>query len=122
MTTRFVCVGCKGETCPRCLGRGWVREFFVQIERANSLVNAIAKNLVEKEIAALGQEEWARRAAKENLTTDQFTQIEIWATTGPIKYQFMGLSEQVVDALADLIGIELPPIFTEDRPKLKVVG
>ncbi len=122
MTNRYICVRCKGETCPRCRGRGWVREFLVHVERMNKLVEAIAKNLVEKEIAALGPEEWARRAARENLTTDQFSAIEIWATTGPIKYQFMGLSEEVIDALADLVGIELPPIFMEDRPKLKVVG
>ncbi len=122
MTTRYICTRCKGEKCPRCLGRGWVWEFLVHVERTNSLVEAIAKNLIEKQIAAVGQEEWARRAAKENLRTDQFTQIEVWQATGPIKYQFMGLSEEVIDALADLVGIELPPIFMEDRPKLKVVG
>ncbi len=56
------------------------------------------------------------------LTTDQFTEIEIWQATGPVKWQFMGLTEDVIDALADLVGIEVPPIFMEDRPKLKVVG
>ena len=111
MTTRFVCVGCQGETCPRCGGRGWVREFLVHVERTNMLVNAIAKNLVEKRMAALGQEEWARRAATENLTVGQFTEIEIWQATGPIKWQFMSLTDEVLDALADLAGIEIPPIF-----------
>ena len=122
MTTRYICTRCKGANCPRCRGRGWVREFFVQIERANSLTEAVAKNLIQKKITTLGHEEWAKRAAKENLTIDQFTTIEIWQATGPIKYQFMGLSEEVIDALADLIGIEMPPIFMEDRPELKVVG
>jgi hypothetical protein len=86
------------------------------------LVEAIAKNLIEKQIAAVGHEEWARRAAREDLTTAQFTQIEVWQATGPIKYQFMALTDGVIDALADLVGIEVPPIFMEDRPKLKVVG
>ena len=36
-----------------------------------------------EKITTLGQEEWAEGAAKENLTTDQFTQIEIWAATAP---------------------------------------
>ena len=122
MTTRFVCVGCKGATCPRCGGRGWVREFFVQIELRNMLTEAVAKNLIQKKIAIVGQEEWARLAAKENLTADQFTTIEIWATTGPIKYGFMGLTDEVLDALCDVAGFEIPPIFVEDRPKLNLVG
>jgi hypothetical protein len=122
MTTRFVCVQCKGETCHRCGGRGWVREFFVRLERRNMLVEAIAKNLIKKRIAIVGQGDWARRAAMENLTTDQFTEIEVWATTGPIKWQFMGLTDEVLDALADLIGIKTPPVVMEDRPELNVVG
>ena len=122
MTTRYICVQCKGETCSRCRGRGWTGEAIVHVERANKLVEAIAKNLVEKQIAAVGQDEWARRAAKENLTTDQFTEIEVWSATGPMKWQFMGLTEEVIDALADLIGIEVPTILMEDRPKWKVVG
>ena len=122
MKTRFVCVGCKGETCSRCRGRGWVAEFLVQVERRNLLVEAIAKNLIEKRIAALGPEEWARRAASENLTIGQFTELEVWQATGPVKYQMMGLTKEVIDALATLVGFGLPPIYLEDRPKLSVVG
>ena len=85
------------------------------------LVEAVAKNLIQKKIAIVGQEEWARRAATENLTVDQFTTIEIWSATGPVKWQFMGLSE-VLDALCDVVQIEMPPIFMEDRPELTVVG
>jgi hypothetical protein len=99
-----------------------VREFLVQVERQNKLVHAIAKNLIEKRIIAVGQEEWARRAAMENLTVDQFTEVEVWQMTGPVKYQFMGLTKEVTDALATLAGFELPPIYLEDRPKLNVVG
>ena len=122
MTTRFVCVGCQGETCPRCGGRGWVAEFLVRLERMNSLVNAIAKSLTQKRIAAVGNEGWGRRAATENVTVDQFTQIEVWQATGPVKYQFMGLAGETLDALCDLAGFEIPPVFMEDRPKLNVVG
>ena len=122
MTTRYICTRCKGANCPRCLGRGWVREFFVQVERKNMLVEAIAKDLIGKKIAAVGQDEWARRAADENLTVGQFTELEVWQASGPVKYQTMGLSEEVIDALADLVGIEVPPIFLEDRSNLKVVG
>ena len=122
MKNRYVCVQCKGATCPRCSGRGWVREFLVHLERMNSLVEAIAKNLVEKRIAALGQEESARRAARENMTVDQFTELEVWATTGLIKYGFMGLTAEVLDALCDVAGVEIPPIFMEDRPVLSVVS
>jgi hypothetical protein len=104
------------------MGRGWVAEFLVQIERRNMLVEAVAKNLIEKKIAIVGQEEWAKRAADENLTTDQFTELETWAKTGPVKWQFMGLAGETLDALADLAGIEIPPIYLEDRPELKVVG
>ena len=104
------------------MGRGWVREFLVQVERANMLVEAVAKNLIEKKIAALGQEEWVRRAATENLTVDQFTELEVWQTTGPIKWRFMSLTDDVIDALCDLAGIEMPPVFHEDRPKLNLVG
>ena len=122
MTNRYICVRCKGETCPRCRGRGWVWEFLAHVERMNKLVEAIARNLIEKQIAAVGQDEWARRAADENLAVGQFTELEVWQASGPVKYQTMGLSEEVIDALADLIGIEMPPIFLEDRPTLKVVG
>ena len=122
MKNRFVCVRCKGETCPRCLGRGWVREFLVQVERSNSLTEAIGKNLIEKKMAIVGQEEWARRAAGENMTISQFTEIETWQATGPIKYQFMGLTEEVLDALCDVAQIEIPPVVMEDGPELKVVG
>ncbi len=122
MTNRFVCVGCQGETCPRCGGRGWVAEFLVQIERTNLLVEAVAKNLIQKKIAAVGKEEWGRRAAMENLTVGQFTELEVWQATGPIKWQFMGLTDEVLDALADLVGIEIPPVMTEDHPELNVVG
>jgi hypothetical protein len=122
MKNRYVCVGCQGETCLRCGGRGWVREFFVHVERTDSLVEAIAKNLIEKRIVAVGNEEWARRAADENLTVEQFTEIEIWSASGPVKYGFMGLTDEVIDALADLIGIKAPPVVMEDRPELKVVG
>jgi len=119
MTTRFVCVRCQGETCPRCNGRGWVGEKGVQIERNHALADAIAKNLIEKKIAAIGPEEWARRASEENLTVDQYTEIEVWVATGPVKYQFMGLSGDVIDALADLAGIEVPPVFV---PDMRIVG
>jgi hypothetical protein len=88
----------------------------------NLLVEAVAKNLIEKRIAALGQEEWSRRAAAENLTVDQFTQIETWVATGPIQYQFMSLTNEVINALCDVAGIEMPPVVEEDRPDLKVVG
>ena len=99
-----------------------MREFLVQIEMRNKLVEAIAKNLIAERIAALGQEEWARRAATENLTTDQFTQIETWSASGPVKWQFMGLTNDVIDALADLVGVEMPAAVMEDRPKLNLVG
>lgn len=122
MKTRFVCVGCQGATCPRCGGRGWVREFLVHVERMNSLVDAIAKNLVETRIATLGQEEWARRATTENMTVDQFTELEVWQATGPIKWQFMAMTGEVIDALCDVAQIEIPLVFVEDRPQLKVLS
>jgi hypothetical protein len=99
-----------------------VWEFLVQIERRNSLTEAVARNLIEKRIVAVGQEEWARRAADENLTIEQFTQIEVWQATGPVKYEFMSLTKEVIDAIADLAQMKIPPIFVEDRPELKVVG
>jgi hypothetical protein len=122
MTNRYVCVRCSGETCLYCGGRGWITEAVVQREQKDSLTEAVAKNLVEKRIAEVGPEEWARKAAEKNLTPDQLTEIEIWSATGPISYQFMSLSSDVVDALANLVGIEIPPVFVEDRPELKVVG
>ena len=39
---------------------------------------------MKKKIAARGHEEWAKRAATENLTTDQFSEIEVWSAAGPI--------------------------------------
>jgi hypothetical protein len=83
------------------------------------LVEAISMNLIQKKIAAIGPEEWARRASEENLTVDQYTEIEVWVATGPVKYQFMGLSGDVIDALADLAGIEVPPVFV---PDMRIVG
>jgi hypothetical protein len=94
----------------------------VRLERTNSLVNAIAKNLTEKRIADVGQEEWVRRAVEENFTVGQFTELEVWQASGPVKYQFMGLAGETLDALCDVAQIEIPPVFHEDRPKLKVVG
>ena len=119
MTTRFVCVRCQGETCPRCNGRGWVGEKGVQIERNHALTEAIAKNLIEKKIAAIGPEEWARRASEENLTVEQYTEVEVWVATGPVKYQFMALDGKVIDAIADLAAIEIPPVFV---PDMRIVG
>ena len=113
MTIRYVCVRCEGEKCPRCTGRGWVGE---------TLVEFIAKHLVQRKMADVGQEAWVKRAVEKNLTDAQFIEIEIWSATGPIKWQFMGLTDEVLDALADLVGIEMPPIFMADQPELKVVG
>jgi hypothetical protein len=122
MNVRYLCVPCKGENCPRCGGRGWVIEARVQLERNDSLAETVAKSLVEKRIADIGQAEWGRRAATENMTVDQFTQLEVWQASGPVKYQFMTLTDEVLDALANLVGIKLPPHFVEDRPELTVVG
>lgn len=94
----------------------------MKIERQNKLAEAVVTNLVQKKIAEVGREEWARRAVEKNLIEDQFTEIEIWLATGPIKWQFMSLTDEVLDALANLVGIEMPPIFMADQPKWKVVG
>jgi hypothetical protein len=104
------------------MGRGWVSKALVRIERQNKLAEAIAKNLVQKKIADVGQEEWVKKAAEENLTEDQFIEVEVWATTGLVKFQFMSLTDEVLDALANLVGIEIPPTFVADQPELKVVG
>jgi hypothetical protein len=122
MTTRFVCVSCQGENCPYCGGRGWLTEETVQRERTRELVEAVAKNMIETRIAAIGPEEWSRRASEENLTVDQYTEVEVWAATGPVKYQFLGLTEEVIAAVCDLVGLEVPPVFVPDRPELNIVG
>ena len=122
MTVRYACVRCIGENCPRCMGRGWVGEALVRLERHNKLIEFIAKHLVQRKMADVGQEAWVKRAVEKNLTDAQFIEIEIWSATGPIKWQFMGLTDEVLDALADLVGIEMPPIFMADQPELKVVG
>jgi hypothetical protein len=123
MTSRYVCVRCDGEKCLRCGGRGWITEAIVQREQKDMLTEVVAKNLVEKRIAQVGPEEWAKKAAEKNPTVDQFTEVEIWQATGPISYEFMSLTDDVVDALANLIGgIDIPPVFIEDRPELRVIG
>lgn len=119
MTTRFVCVQCQGETCPRCGGRGWVGEKGVQIERNHAIAEAIASNLIDKQIAVIGPEEWSRRAAEMGVTPDQYTEVEVWSATGPIKGQLMALTERVLDALADLLAIEVPPVWV---PDVRIVG
>ena len=48
MTIRYVCVRCGGEKCPRCVGRGWVGEGLVRLERHNKLAEVVAKHLVQK--------------------------------------------------------------------------
>jgi len=122
MITRFVCVQCGGEKCPRCIGRGWVDEGLVRLERHNKLAEFIAKHLVQKKITEVGQLEWAKRAAEKNLIDARFTEIEIWSATGPVKYQLMSLTDEVIDAIASLVGIEMPPIFMADQPELNVFG
>ncbi len=114
MTNRYICVPCRGDTCPRCQGRGWVGEILVQIERRDSLAEAIAKHLVEKEIAAVGVEEWTRRASEAKLTVEQFTEIETWQASGPVKQQMKSVTQEVIDAVADLVGIEVPPVFSPE--------
>ena len=104
------------------MGEGWVGEGLVHIERHNMLAEFIAKHLVQRKLTDVGQEAWAKRAATESLTTDQFTEIEIWSATGPIKFQFMALTDEVLNAIADLASIEMPPVFVEDQLKFKVVG
>jgi hypothetical protein len=94
----------------------------VRIERQNKLAEAVATHLVQQKITEMGQEAWVKRATKANLTTDQFTEVEIWSATGPVKFQFMALTNEVLDALACLVGIEMPPVFMADQPKLKVIG
>jgi murein endopeptidase len=94
----------------------------VRIERHNKLAEVIATNLVQRKTVEVGQEVWSKKAAEMNLTDAQFTEIEIWAMTGSIKYQLMSLTDDVIDALANLVGIEMPPIFVADQPKLKVIG
>ena len=104
------------------MGRGWVGEGLVRLERHNKLAEVITRNLVQRKMADVGKEAWSKKAVEANLTEDQFIEVEVWATTGPIKWQFMGLTEDVIDALADLAGIEMPPVFVADHPELKVVG
>jgi len=101
MTIRYICIQCEGEKCPRCAGQGWVGETLVHIERQNKLAEAVATNLVQRKITEVGQVEWARRAAEEDLTTDQFTEIEIWSATGPIKWQFISLTNEVLLEVID---------------------
>jgi hypothetical protein len=98
------------------MGRGWVGEALVRLERHNKLVEFIAKHLVQRKLTDVGQEAWAKKAVEKNLTPDQFAEVEIWSATGPIKYQLMSLTNEVLDTLADLVGIELPPVA--DQPKL----
>ena len=112
MTVRYICLPCEGENCLRCGGRGWVGEVLVRIERQNSLIEAVAKHLVQKRIT---QGEWTRLAAEANLTTAQFTEVEIWSASGPVKYEFMSMTDEVIHTLADLVGIEMPPVV--DQPK-----
>jgi hypothetical protein len=92
----------------------------VHIERQNKLAEAVATILVQKKIA--DQEAWTKKAAEANLTEDQFTEIETWSATGPVKYQLMSLTDEVLDAIASLVGIEMPPVCVADQPELKVVG
>ena len=92
----------------------------MRLERQNKLAEFIAKHLVQRKITDLGQEAWVKKAVGENLTDAQFTEIVVWSATGPIKYQLMSLTNEVLDALADLIGIEMPPVA--DQPELKVIG
>ena len=122
MITRYVCIQCEGGDCPRCTGRSWVGETLVPVERHNKLADTVAKHLVQRKITDVGQEAWAKKAVEANLTTDQFTEVEIWSATGPVKFQFMALTDEVLDAIADLVGIEMPPVFVSDQPELKVIG
>ncbi len=94
----------------------------MRLERHNMLVEFIAKHLVQRKITEVGQMEWAKKAFEENLTDAQFTEIEIWSATGPIKYQLMSLTDEVIDAIASLVGIEMPPVFVSDQPELNVFG
>jgi hypothetical protein len=119
MSQRFVCVQCDGEKCLHCGGRGWLTEQTVQRERTRELIEVVAKNLIEKQIAVIGPEEWARRAAEMDLTPDQYTEVEVWSATGPISCQFMALSNEVLDILASLLGIEVPPVWV---PDVRIVG
>ena len=112
MAVRYICLSCEGEKCLRCGGRGWVGEALVRIERQNSLIEAVAKHLVQKRIS---QGACTRLAAEANLTTAQFTEVEIWSASGPVKYEFMSMTDEVIDTLADLVGIEMPPVV--DQPK-----
>ncbi len=122
MTVRkYVCVQCSGKTCLQCGGLGWLGEPLVRLERTNKLKESVAKILVQKKIAEIGQDEWAKLAAKENVTVAQFTEVETWMATGPISYQFMSLDVEVSDALCQLAGIEIPPILVSEQPDLKVL-
>jgi hypothetical protein len=49
-------------------------------------------------------------------------ELEVWQATGPVKYEFMSLAGETLDALCDVARIEMPPIYLEDRPKLNLVG
>ena len=117
----YVCELCKGsgDHCLRCGGCGWVGEALVRKERQDLLADAIAKILVQEQIAKVGEETWAKMAAEMNLTVDQYTEVEMWSATGPIKGQFMVLTGEVLDAVASLAGIETPPPIMTGQPTLK---
>lgn len=70
-------------------------------------------------LGAEDQEGWARRVAKQGMTVEQYTEIQIWTATGLVKYQITALTDDVSDALASLVEIEMPPLFTADQPELK---
>lgn len=122
MKVRYFCVQCGGEICFRCGGKGWLGEPLLRLRRKEELAESVAKILVQKKIAEVGEEAWAEKAATGNLAVAQFTEIEIWLASGPISYQFMSISDEVIDALATMAGIEMPPILVStDQPDLKVV-
>ncbi len=89
----------------------------MQIERRDSLAEAVAKHLIEKQIAAIGAEEWTRRASEAKLTVEQFTEIETWQASGPVKQQMKSVTQEVIDAVADLVGIEVPPVFSPETAR-----
>ena len=97
----------------------------MRVERHNKLVEFIAKHLVQRKMADVGQEAWDMGSYQWLLEGKEVVGTSVKKSTKEDKQkikEIMGLTDEVLDALADLVGIEMPPIFMADQPELKVVG
>jgi len=129
---RYRCVRCEGlgyredregdrlvrDPCLHCNGKGCVSYRVASVDRHEALCETIAYARVDAQRKACNEnpegEGWAFHAAENMMHEHEYTQARIWETTGIVQDELKALSYETLNALCDLLDIDMPPCLDQN--------